>query len=270
MVVNGTRGYCQREASVERVAVSLLSGISLSDFALSEHPDFKAGTFLKIKSLRCGLQLLPLVQHRISISSISLEAPQLSVFYKDDRDPRIGDVFALPAARSSFIVPKKALDHPLLISQLNVSNGEVLFCSSKTKKTNLAIKNIILSGSSVSLEGPFDAAVTCTVEQPGTALAVALQGTIDISNETFTIKRAEIKAGDSSLSLSGTVAHFMNMAKISCDLHIEGKRRSLEQILSAVAPGIPLQSGTGPNVAFSLTGNSDSIKLTDLTAKPRK
>ncbi|MBI4386866.1 MAG: translocation/assembly module TamB domain-containing protein [Elusimicrobia bacterium] len=72
----------EREIRFESIGIGL-RGLTLANLEISERPDFKAGTLLKVGTLRARPRLRPLIEKRIEIATIALKNG--AVTYEDRR-----------------------------------------------------------------------------------------------------------------------------------------------------------------------------------------
>src|SRR3954468_4429307 len=64
----------RREVRLGAASLSVLhGGVEFDDLAISEAPDFKAGTFASVKSFTLRVRLLPLLRKRIVVESVAAD-----------------------------------------------------------------------------------------------------------------------------------------------------------------------------------------------------
>jgi len=83
-----------RDVKVGDVGWSLIRGVTIKDFAVSERPDFSAGTFVSFSSLDVRVKLLPLLHRRLVVASLTAEDPQISVVRHKDGTFNFSDIFS--------------------------------------------------------------------------------------------------------------------------------------------------------------------------------
>jgi AsmA protein len=70
-----------RHVSVGELSLSILSGsLGVSTLAIAEDPEFGTSPFVTAKSLRVGIELIPLiVSKQLNVTDITLEEPQITL-----------------------------------------------------------------------------------------------------------------------------------------------------------------------------------------------
>src|SRR5512140_1431693 len=68
-----------REIRLKNASIGLWRGISLEGLAVSEQPDFKAGTFLTADRISARPSLEPLLHRRLVLQRLTLEAPSVRI-----------------------------------------------------------------------------------------------------------------------------------------------------------------------------------------------
>jgi len=146
-----------REVRIGSVGVGLLQGLEISDFALSEQPSFKAGTFLSGRSISVKPSLLPLLKGNVVVNSVSLETPTFTVIRFSDGSYNFSALAGAPRKADS--APKT---HPgsgggfsLLVNRLAIRGGTIAFKDRSTADVNLTVQDLDLTVDGFSLLSPF-------------------------------------------------------------------------------------------------------------------
>ncbi len=84
IILAESRKSLGREVRVGRVSADLVRGLVLSDVAVSERPDFSAGTFARARSFAVRLRLLPLLHHKVEIARVSAEGLKVTLIRRPD------------------------------------------------------------------------------------------------------------------------------------------------------------------------------------------
>src|SRR5579864_7615730 len=79
MVEKQVTAQLRRQVKLGEVSVGLFSGLSISDFALSEAPDFTKGTFVSSERFVVRPRLLPLLAKKLFVKEIELIKPEVTI-----------------------------------------------------------------------------------------------------------------------------------------------------------------------------------------------
>jgi hypothetical protein len=169
LVLDAAKKNLHRELRLEKVSVGLWRGLSLEGVALSETPDFKAGTFLSADRLSVTPSLKPLLRGKLAVKSVSLEGPAVSVVRFRDGRFNFSDLAASTGAVSTAGPdgpPSAAPALAFLVDQFSLRRGSLSF---EDRGEGLSVKMSDLS-------------LTVSGLSPSAAFPMALSGAIDVSS----------------------------------------------------------------------------------------
>lgn len=250
ITVDGVRGFTMRDASVGRVSVGF-TGLEVTDFSLSDFPDFAAGTFISAPRFSITFRPLALLQHRLLINEARLDSPHLSVTLNKDGTSSFDNLTVKHE--------RKYVPLALLVTDCRISDGQVVLKDERTGTFTLTARNVNLVVGNVSITAPFPVRMTADIEKNG-ILQVEANGTVDIARKSFSIEPLTIKNGAAVLTVSGSIDHFMDK-RPGFNLAIKGDRAALDKVLQLFPWASALQFGFSPQIDVVISGNTDNLKI---------
>lgn len=209
-----------REVSLGDVSLSIFTGISLSEFRLSERPDFKSGTFIEAKKFSLIFSLLPLLQKKIEIESIKLEAPKVHLRrLADGKRFNFSDLLASSTAPAT--LPEKKTLTPtgapiqILVTKAKIAGGEINFIDDSPEKVQAVLRSLDLSVQGSSIQNPLNVKGSSKLQvkwrDQNVEGSVGFSGVVSVADQK--IKIAEIfweTEGLLKLKVQGTVQNYFH------------------------------------------------------------
>ncbi|HVA66224.1 MAG TPA: AsmA-like C-terminal region-containing protein [Elusimicrobiota bacterium] len=94
LIASEAKQKINRDVKIGSVGWSLIHGVTIKDFAVSERPDFSAGTFLSLDSLSVRVRLLALLHRRLAVASLTVQNPEVSVIGHKNGTFNFSDIFS--------------------------------------------------------------------------------------------------------------------------------------------------------------------------------
>lgn len=94
LVVKGAEKGLHRRVKLGSVSLGVLTGLTLKDAAVSEAPDFAAGTFAETKSFSVRVKLLPLLEKKVIVDKVSASGLKVRVVKRKDGSYSFSDLLA--------------------------------------------------------------------------------------------------------------------------------------------------------------------------------
>lgn len=214
-------------------------GVSLRDIQVGDKPKPSPLPFVKIQSLAVGVDLLPLLQKRVSVSYIVVDHPEITVYPLETPPP------AKPAPKET--APASS-DYAVSLSSLRIIDAEIRVLNPDGSGfVHLGALNETLSASLdkagvMRLEGELGIGKmairlpTGTVGQ-GLTLSFKKKLALDLKNERLTVERGDVSLGDLPLSLTGSAGGW-SADKMDVDLSIKGGPTNVKSILGYLPAGM--------------------------------
>ncbi len=251
-----------REARLGAVDVGLIKGIQIHDFAVSEYPDFKAGTFLETKNFTLKINFWPLLQKKLAIDKVILDSPQITVIRNaDGKTFNFSTLMKSPPAKADAPkAPEMAKDEgpksvSLTISQASLINGKIEFVDKSPEKIKLDLNPINLTVTGTELDKPmaldFSLKAAGNFKGKSVNASVALKCVVDALAQRVNIENLSATLAELSLDLKGKVQGF---AKPDLDVSVSLKDFDFKQISRWASLPKELSLSGSPAVNLSIKG----------------
>ena len=117
-----------REVRLKRVDLSVVRGLVVEGLEISEKPDFKAGVFAGVESLRLRILWLPLLRRQVVIDEIMLSRPSLSLVRLKPGVFNFSDLLAAPDKTSpGASSPGTSLPFDLQAGKIMLEGGRIAY-----------------------------------------------------------------------------------------------------------------------------------------------
>lgn len=161
LVVAQAQKSLGREVRLGGVDYSIRKGLSLEDLAISERPNFAAGTFVSVKRFHVRAALLPLLKKNLVVDRVQADGLRVTVAKGADGKFNFSDLVAVssaakPAGGAPTGQTAAGPGLALGVKSAAVEDGELSFRDAQTGDA-LKITGLSLSAKGIRLSGPFDA-----------------------------------------------------------------------------------------------------------------
>ena len=205
-----------RKVEVGNLSLSLFTGsLSADNLSIADDPKFSNSPFLTAKSIKVGVELVPLVLRKeLNITNIVIDSPEVTLL----RNP--GGVwnyssFGASAAKSQAGTPPPAQQTPppqpaekpssaneFSVEKLELRNGRVVVGSSNSQKRSTYDK-VDLTASNVSLTTKFPVTLSANLPGGGTLKLDGTAGPLDQENTALTPVNAKLNVNNLNLASTG-------------------------------------------------------------------
>lgn len=207
MAVSYAKDNFHREIAFDRVSFNLI-GVTLTDFALSEAETFAQGTFVKADKLQVKVALLPLLQKKVEISTVSLDGLAVNVIKQKDGSFNFDSL--LPAetdaqAPANENTPSSSLDLDLTADNININNCAFSYKDLQTGMS-AAVNKLNLKIQDFDLKNPFSLKLRFTTAYQEGALSAAVPVTVDTA-----VNLANLDLQQAYVNIKAITAQYKNM-----------------------------------------------------------
>lgn len=253
-----------RKVDVGNLSLSLFTGsIAADNLSIADDPKFSQSPFLTAKSVRVGVELIPLIlSKQMNITGITIDSPEVTLI----RDPH-GEwnysSFGAPAAKSQATQAPAAAQpsgtpssNEFSVEKLTLKNGRINIGSANSQKRSVYDK-VDLAASNVSPTTQFPVILTANLPGGGSLKLDGKAGPLDQQNTALTPVNAKLTIEglnlattgllDPSAGLGGLLDLNASIASQSGEAHLSGTAKLSKALL--VAGGSP--SSTPVNVEFN-------------------
>ena len=207
MAVSYAKDNFHREIAFDRVSFNLI-GVTLTDFSLSEAETFAQGTFVKADKLQVKVALLPLLQKKVEISTVSLDGLAVNVIKQKDGSFNFDSL--LPAetdaqAPANENTPSSSLDLDLTADNININNCAFSYKDLQTGMS-AAVNKLNLKIQDFDLKNPFSLKLRFTTAYQEGALSAAVPVTVDTA-----VNLANLDLQQAYVNIKAITAQYKNM-----------------------------------------------------------
>jgi AsmA protein len=197
-----------RQVKVGNLSLSILSGsVSAEDLSISDDPAFSKGPFIQAKSLKVGVEVMPLIFSKtLHVTDITLDRPEISLLRDASGKWNFSSLGGKSEAEKK---PSAAESSPstanLSVSKLDVKDGRL-----SVNRANSSIKphvydNVNISVRDFSLTSQFPFTITANLPAGGSAKLDGKAGPINSSDVSASPLEAQVHIKGLDLTASGFV-----------------------------------------------------------------
>jgi len=251
MMVNGIRGFTLRDASADRVTIGW-RGLQIAGLAISEFPNFKAGTFISLPHCTVTVRLLPLFRQRIVAGEAVLDSPRVEVKFRRDCSSSFDNLFS-PSPGAQY------LPVSLLAGGVKATNGSIALYSECGPRYALDARHVDCDVRNTSPGSPLRVRCAADIGRNG-ELHIDGCGSIDIRDDRITVDRLVFSSGAAMLTVTGSISHFMKKGRLF-DIHAAGDRILLDRLTEILPFVSRVQFGASKTVSLSISGDAENLKI---------
>ena len=240
-----------RKVELGNLSLSIIRGsLGIDNLSISDDPKFNTGPFLTAKSVRVGVELLPLIfSKQVNVTEIVIEQPQVMML----KDPTGnwnfssigGNAPAEPRGSGSNAAQS------LSIKKLELKDGQITLGNTNSQKRTVYAP-VNLTASDVSMKSQFPLVFSMGLPGGGTMKIDGKVGPVDAQDAAFTPQDVKLtisaldlaKTGflDPSLGLGGTVDMDANLVSQGGQMATKGNLKLSKALLIAGGKpsGVPL------------------------------
>ena len=198
-----------RKVEVGDLSLSLFSGgLSADNLSIADDPKFSSSPFLTAKSVKVGVELMPLIFSKtLNVTDVTIASPQVSLI----RDPggiwnysTLGAVSAkpqAPAPAATSTASSATSGGAFSVQKLELKSGRITVGSTSSQKRS-TYDNVSVVASNVSLTSNFPVTVAADLPGGGNFKLDGTAGPVDQTNTVLTPLSAKLTV--TSLNLAST------------------------------------------------------------------
>ena len=209
-----------RQVKVGNLSLSVLSGsVTADNISIADDPTFSKTAFVQAKSLKVGVELLPLIFSKsLNVTELTLNQPEISLVRSQDGEKwnfssigntsSGGGATATPGTTSTNTpVPAgSASTAPSLsVGKLKVSNGRLTVSRAGSSQQPRAYDSVNIEVTHFSFANSFPFKMTVSLPAGGSLKLAGTAGPIDASNAAHTPLQAKVTITKMNLASSGFI-----------------------------------------------------------------
>ena len=280
-----------RKVTVGNLSLSILGGsLGMDNLAIADDPKFESGPFLTAKSVKVGVELLPLIfSKQLNVTGVSIVNPQVMLLKNPSGKwnfSSIGGNSAQAQTPAQAPPENKAQPTPsgntgssgnnaqaISIQKLSLENGQVTLGNTNSQKRSV-YSNVNLTASDVSMTSSFPVTFSMDLPGGGTTKLDGKVGPVDQSDAALTPMNAKLNVSnlnlastgflDPSLGLAGTVDVNADVASQGGKANVKGQLTLSKAILIAGGSPSTVPAVADFNTTYDLANSSGVLNPSSL------
>ena len=202
-----------RQVRIGHMSLSLWRGqLQAADISIADDPAFSTAPFLRAKSLRVGVDVLPLIMSRaLHITSLTLSEPQVTLLRSNSGTWNFsslgqagkGNPGAGKSANAASKAPTASARQDFSVAKLKIADGKVTVASAPNRRQTYDAVNLTAENLSYTSSFPFD--LQAHTPAGGSIEVKGKAGPIDPKDVALTPFDARISMKQLDLAASGFV-----------------------------------------------------------------
>ena len=193
-----------RKVQLGNLSLSLLTGsVGIDDVAVSDDPKFNSGPFLTAKTVKVGVELIPLIfSQQLNVTEITVVSPQVTML----KDPSGRWNFSSIGGASSKTAPKAPAGsnsaETLSIGKLRLEDGQITLGNTNSRKRTVYTK-VNLTASDVAMKNNFPVLFSMQMPGGGSMKIDGKIGPVDADDAALTPQNVKLTISELNLSSTG-------------------------------------------------------------------
>lgn len=264
-----------RQVQFGSLSLSLIRGsLSAENLSIGDDPQFSASPFLTAKSLKVGIEILPLIFSKtLNVTGITIENPQVVLLHNPagqwNFSSLAGATNKSQQAQEAKKSPSASAPADLSVQKFTLSDGSVIVGSTSSPMRS-TYKDVDVVASNFSMTSEFPVTVTVGLPGAGTFKLEGIAGPIDQTDASLTPINAKLEVAslnlastgflDSSAGLGGVLDLTANLVSQNGEAETKGDiKLSKALLVSGGSPaGVPLTVDFGTK--YDLRKNSGVLE----------
>ena len=197
-----------RQVTVGNLSLSILSSSVVADnIAIADDPAFGKPPFITAKSLKVGVELMPLIFSRqLNVTDLKLEQPEITLLKAANGKWNFSSIGAV-AAKTAPAEPKSGATSPTNFSaaKLDVNNGKLIVGKANSSAKPQVYDKVNIEVENFSFTSQFPFKLTAQLPGGGDAKISGRAGPIDAENAAKTPFETAVKVNNMNIGASGFI-----------------------------------------------------------------
>ncbi|KAA3595919.1 MAG: DUF3971 domain-containing protein [Calditrichaeota bacterium] len=236
-----------RKVQVGDVSLSVFPtlGIELTNFEISELPEFGKTPFVKLKEIEIAVKLLPLFSSSLEIDKILLVEPEINVFVNSNGIENFADLTSADTTATEETTTESPV--ALSLAGMKILDGKISYTNEQTKQQiflsginqhiefdlDKKLENINASGFFEIQEIIFADESVSKEKIKGLYFKLTHESHINLPVGAFSLKEATLQLNQVKLKTSGSVKNF-NDEVMNVDLSVESNQIDIGKLLTLI------------------------------------
>ncbi|HEV2729757.1 MAG TPA: AsmA family protein [Terriglobales bacterium] len=196
-----------RQVTVGNLSLSILSGsVGADNIAISDDPGFSKSPFVTAKSLKVGVELMPLIfSKQLNVTDIKLEEPQITLLKAANGKWNFSSIGGAAAKKPP--EPAKSGSSPtnLSVAKLNINRGKLSVGKANSSARPVVYDNVNFAVTNFSMNSQFPFQLTAKLPQSGDVNVSGKAGPINAEDAAKTPFETAVKVNNMSIVALGVI-----------------------------------------------------------------
>jgi AsmA protein len=199
-----------RQVKVGNLSLSLLSGgVTADNISIADDPAFSKTAFVQAKSLKVGVELIPLIFSRtFNVTELTLNQPEISLVHSQNGEKwnfsSLGNS-ASTQAKTATPAPSSSGAPNLSVGELKVSDGRLAVSRVGSSQQPRIYDKVDIEVTKFSFTNSFPFKMTASLPAGGSLKLDGNAGPIDPNNAAHTPLQAKVTVKQMNLAASGFI-----------------------------------------------------------------
>lgn len=250
-----------RQVQLGDLSLSLFSGsLAAENLSIADDPKFSSSPFLTAKSLKVGVEILPLIFSKtLNVTGVTIESPEVTLLHNSEGQwnySSLGGASAKTGSPETSNNPSSGAAPDFSVAKFTLQDGRVTLGSTSSPKRS-TYDHVDATASNLSMTSKFPVTVTADLPDGGKFKLDGTAGPIDQQDTSLTPVSAQLTIGglnlaatgfiDASAGLGGVVDLTANLESQNGEAELKGNAKLSKAVL--VAGGSP--AGVPVSVDFA-------------------
>jgi AsmA protein len=207
-----------RKVQLGNLSLSLISGsLSAEELSIGDDPKFSASPFLTAKSLKVGVEILPLIFSKtLNVTGVTIDTPQVTLLHNAAGQwnySSLGTAAAKGQPPAAKPVGSTSAPADLTIKKLELKDGSIIVGAANSQKRS-TYDHVNVTASNVAITSQFPVTVTADLPSGGKFKLDGVVGPIDQADAALTPLNAKLDVTSLNLASTGLLDPSLGLSGI--------------------------------------------------------
>jgi AsmA protein len=196
-----------RKVLLGNLSLSLISGsLSAEELSIGDDPKFSSSPFLTAKSLKVGVEILPLIFSKtLNVTGVTIDSPTVTLLHNGAGQwnySSLGTAAAKGQPPAAKPAGSTSAPSDLTIKKLELKNGSIIVGATNSQKRS-TYDRVNVTASNVAMTSQFPVTVTADLPSGGKLKVDGIVGPIDQADASLTPLNAKLDVSSLNLATTG-------------------------------------------------------------------
>jgi len=227
-----------RQVEVGDLSLSLLSGsVGAENVAIADDPAFSKSSFVTAKSLKVGVELMPLIfSKQLNVTDITLDSPQITLLKAANGKWNFSTIGGASAKKPEQTKSGGSVPTNFSVEKLSVKHGQLLVGKANASTKPMAYDDVDISVKNFSFTSQFTFELTAKLPGSGDVDISGNAGPINAEDAAKTPLATKVKLNDLNIAALGIIdpaTGIAGLANFDGTLTSDGSRGKAVGVLTA-------------------------------------